>query len=262
MTGMAAASAISNPTPTPMRQPTPTPGGPSTDIAGYLYDGYWWQGEVWVPGFISLETWYRPAPRHMVGKAVFYAPGVMHATAQVRGLSLDGFLDGVSLMSPADIGRTVWLLRPGGEWEGPFLVVDCARRNDMYGILVGRDEVVEVGWDTAVRWGMGYGHGKPWALEGVEVWVGDQAPSPTMLTRDFPVQNYDEWFIERATYSTPDEDRAKGRIYTAKGHLACWLWWNGDIMCPSDFYEAYWLDEMDYQPAWMSARSARWEEWR
>jgi hypothetical protein len=249
--------------PTATLAPTPTKGGPWTDIADYAYDGYWWREEVWVPGYISLETWYRPAPRHMVGRAVFYAPGVMRATAEVRGLSLEGFLDGVSLMSPADIGRTVWLLRPGGNWEGPFLVVDCARRGDMWPIIVGRDEVVEVGWDTADRWGMGYGkHGKPWSLDDIEVWVGDEAPTPMALTRDFPVQDYSEWFLDRVQFATLLEDNAKGRIWSAKGQPTCWLWWTGTVMCPPDFYSAYWLDETDYQPAWISTLLSRWKAWR
>jgi hypothetical protein len=97
------------------------------------YNGYYdIQGRC-VPGYISIETWFQKQPRYTHGRALYYAPGAMEATAEWRGLSLDGYLDGVSLISPADIGETVWIRR-GVEWEGPFLSVDSARRTDMYAV--------------------------------------------------------------------------------------------------------------------------------
>jgi len=83
----------------------------------------------------------------------------MEATARWRGLSLDGYLGGVALPTCADIGADIWI-KPQwtptwrGKWEGPYLVVDCARRGDIYGVVVHRGEVVEVDWPTARRWGM------------------------------------------------------------------------------------------------------------
>jgi len=117
-------------------------------------NGYWWHDhEVWVPGYISIETWFAPAPDHFGGRVVYYAQGIMEATARWRGLSLDGYVDGVALMSPADIGHKVWI-KFDGLWEGPFLVVDCARRGDMYPVIMHREEAVEVGWETAQRWNL------------------------------------------------------------------------------------------------------------
>jgi hypothetical protein len=177
-----------------------------------VYLGYWW-GNFWVPGMIDNMTWYTPAPDHIVGKAVFYAPYMMRATAEYRGLDLDGYLDGVSLMSPADIGQTVWIKRPGEEWEGPFLVVDCARRSDMYGVIVHNEEVVEVGFRTAERWKMVRRTQEGWVtllwnIEGVEIYKGPRAPQE-------PSQAivYTDWFLERVsfTYRWQSPPRFTGR---------------------------------------------------
>ncbi len=102
---------------------------------------------------VTNATWMRGAPTYSAGAAVFYAPGVMEATARVRGMSLDGFIGGVSLMSPSDLGKVVWIRR-GAAWEGPFLSVDTAQQNHMCQAIKTRGEVVEVGYETARRWGM------------------------------------------------------------------------------------------------------------
>jgi hypothetical protein len=135
------------------------------------FDGYWWLEKIWVPGYLSVESWYTPAPDIFKGNAVFYADGVAKATARVRGLDLKGYVDGVSLMSPADIGLPVWLKRPGYQWEGPFLVIDSATRGDIYPVTVYRQEAVEVGFTTALKWGMVNEQGDviKWRIEDVEV---------------------------------------------------------------------------------------------
>ena len=102
---------------------------------------------------VTYETWMTGHPTYGTGAATFYAPRVMEATAHVRGMSLDGYVDGVSLMSPVDIGATVWI-RFNGEWEGPFLNVDTAQQNHMCQAIQTRGEVIEVGYKTAQRWGM------------------------------------------------------------------------------------------------------------
>jgi hypothetical protein len=115
----------------------------------------------------------------------------MEATAAARGLSLDGFVDGVSGTTCADLGLTYWIKGPLG-WEGPFLVVDCASRADLYGVIVHRDEVVEVGWETAYRWGMQTG--------GWDVVVSKYPPEWADLMH---AEDLSDWFIERATYFAP-----------------------------------------------------------
>ena len=166
------------------------------------YNGYYWTagGGEWIPGMISNRTWFLPAPVHYVGKAAFYAPGLMEATADLRGLSLEGFVDGVSLMSPADIGSVVWIRRPGHEWEGPFLSVDSARRSDLYGVVVHRGEAVEVGFETARSWGMVSGRAgswiaHSWIIPEVEIWKGRCPPPDLGIPED-----YRAWFLDRIQF--------------------------------------------------------------
>jgi len=221
-------------------QPLPTLSAPRVgEDDGSLYDGYWWGHDGWVPGLISVSTYFRRAPRYSYGASVFYAPGVMEATAAYRGLSLDGYIDGVAMMSPADIGRTVWLRRPGLGWEGPFLVVDCAQRDDMWPIVRFRGEVVEVGFETALRWGMtrrtgsGGWRTNQWRTEDVEVWVGDSAPSFVDGGRYSPMAvNYAEWFFEHSQFTTAWLDVAEP---VAKEN-ACWYYRDEKPpVCPEDF---------------------------
>jgi hypothetical protein len=126
---------------------------------GDVYNGYWWN-EWWIPRMVTEEEWYLPAPTVSSGRAVWYAPGVMEANIWLRWewgqipRPPSDYIDGVAMMSPADIGQTVWILHPGGTWEGPFVVVDCAQRDDIWPIIQTRQEVVEVSWETAQRWGM------------------------------------------------------------------------------------------------------------
>lgn len=160
---------------------------------------------------VSWELWFTKAPRYTVGDVVYYAPGVMEATAEVRLLDLDEYLDGVSLMSPADIGKTVWIKRPNNGWEGPFLSVDCAQQNDMYNAVVNRGEVVEVGFKTALRWGLVKVSNKrwrtvEWKIEDVEVYVGERLPFSIRFSKYLNYQlepvDYVEWFLDNLEYGT------------------------------------------------------------
>jgi len=159
---------------------------------GDVHNGYW-AGIWWVPRFITLEEWYRPQPPYSSGRAVWYANGVMQANINQRiewGQIVPGdYIDGVALMSPADLGKTVWLRRPGYGWEGPFIVADCAQRDDEWWILKYRKEVVEVGWRTKERWGITA------PLDGVQVVV---AESPYQLWRVLETQemvDYPSWWL-------------------------------------------------------------------
>jgi hypothetical protein len=153
---------------------------------------------------ISLAAWLSPAPQYSFGGATWYANGVMTANCQYRadmaGVTYEewmgGAIDGVAMMSPADMGKTVWI-DPGTGFEGPFRVCDAGVRGQVYEMVVWRGEVVEVGWDTAERWGMGPFDGG-WKRP-VEVFVGELP-----LLRD-PLDNerlravdYIQWFKEMA----------------------------------------------------------------
>jgi len=175
------------------------------------YTGYWWKADpsVCVPGMVKMQTWYTPAPPYSFGAALWYDPYVMEATARYRGLSLDGFLDGVALMASSDVGRTVWLRRPGHDWEGPFLVVDTASRGDVWANITSRGTIVEVGFQTAARWGFvdaaqNYKgvYINPyrvnfWRIDGVEVLKMDEIPS--CISNYEPI-NFVEWWSARAEF--------------------------------------------------------------
>ncbi len=185
--------------------PTPTeefvfPPGPNDNDT---FNGYYWSLDerFWVPGLPTLATWFRASPDHVIGRAVWYSPWIMEATAKWRALPLDDYVDGVSLMSPMDIGKTVWLRRLGYSWEGPFLVVDCARRGDIWPVIYYRKEVVEVGFETALRWGMvsgsaNYYRVEDWFLSDVEVYKSVDRPRDIGAPID-----YRSWWISRAEFA-------------------------------------------------------------
>ena len=152
-----------------------------------------------MPGLPTLDSWFAGSPNYIIGNAVYYAPYMMQATAKARGLSLDGYVDGVSGLSCADIGMTVWIRRPGFWWEGPFLNVDCAQRNDMYGTVVWRAEVIELGFETAERWGMVERSGTgwralSWRTEDVEV---SKLPPEHVSGSPVPLR---QWWLDRVEY--------------------------------------------------------------
>lgn len=119
------------------------------------YNGYedHWGNKV--PGLITNDTWMSPMPTHVSGKAVFYGPYAMEATAEFRGIDYEteGCIGGISLMSPYNIGDKAWV-QINQVWFGPFCVVDCAKRGDMYSIVVYREEIVELNFDFAQSMGM------------------------------------------------------------------------------------------------------------
>lgn len=157
-----------------------------------------------VPGYISSDTWWTPAPRLSYGKAVWYDPYLMEATAEWRGMDLKGFVGGVAMMSPADIGEVIWIKRENRQvWDGPFLVVDVSSRHDMYVTVEKIGEVVEIDYQTAVTWGMiedtgSRGYIIESYMEYVEVYKGLYPPQlPT-----FNVISYVEHFRENLTWGS------------------------------------------------------------
>lgn len=229
---------------------------------GNAYNGYHWKADrsVCVPGMISIFTWYTPAPPFTIGGAVWYDPWIMGSTARYRNLDLEGYLDGVALMSPADIGRTVWLRRPGLDWEGPFLVVDSAARQDMWPVITHRREVVEIGFDTAARWGMvdatHYGNdgwGRPytinqWRMDDVEVLKMDQIP-PWIEEHDPLV--YDEWWGGRAYFVNPHDIRRPYQLNPDHPKFPGWKWMATDppttMSAYDDWFEFLWPRDVRFE---------------
>ncbi len=94
----------------------------------------------------------------LTGLATFYADGLMDYVRDYRlGQGQVGAcpecVGAVALLRAGDIGRKVWLQAPGDEPVGPFLVVDCARRED-YPLLLARGWAVDVSYELGQIWGM------------------------------------------------------------------------------------------------------------
>lgn len=170
-------------------------------------DGYWWYG-FWIPGLPTFETQLGPTPPVTIGKALIYAPEVMEATAEARGLSLEGYVGAISTPTCGNIGLDFWLKRDGYTWEGPFLAVDCSRRNDMYGHIMYMNVAVEVDFETAVRWKLAkYGgdqHEGRWstiASAPDNVIVSKYNPHTTKITHAIKMK---DWYKNFVTYDTCD----------------------------------------------------------
>jgi hypothetical protein len=92
------------------------------------------------------------------GLATFYAPGMMeyvegYRQSQGQLPNCPECVGTVALLRAGDIGRKVWLQPPDGERVGPFLVIDCARRQDV-DPLVARGWAVDVSYELGQAWAM------------------------------------------------------------------------------------------------------------
>lgn len=126
-----------------------------------------------------------PYPEHTIGRASYYDPGLMEDQVVYRGYESEVYLGGVALMTPATMGRSVYLKPPHtGRWEGPFVQADASASHHFCVNVYQRRFVVEISWDTWQRWGRGRGDG-PYA--DVEVYVGDRFPDDEKLR---PAQPY------------------------------------------------------------------------
>ena len=110
------------------------------------------QADDLAPGY------WEQSPLPQTGLATYYAPGMMEYVAGYR--QTQGQLPAcpecvgtVALLRAGDIGRKVWLQQTDGERVGPFLVIDCARRQDV-DPLVARGWVVDVSYELGQAWAM------------------------------------------------------------------------------------------------------------
>ncbi len=105
----------------------------------------------------EFSYWERtPLPQQ--GLATYYNPGLMDQVLDYRLNAGDidpcpECVGTVALLRAGDIGRKVWLQPPGADPVGPFLVVDCARRQDVQPLL-DRNWVVDVSFEVGQYWGM------------------------------------------------------------------------------------------------------------
>lgn len=121
------------------------------------------RGYVWAAVcllLVLLLSAFIPAPPayREVGKAAYYAPGVMQQVVRTRLYyghitpeqvqQAHGF---VARLDCREIGTFLWI-DFGQGFEGPFLVVDCAAPQDR-GHIQAREIIVEVAYEEAVEHG-------------------------------------------------------------------------------------------------------------
>ena len=140
---------------------------------------------------ITVSTWLTPMPQHAAGKIGYYGPQYLaEANADFHGYDLAPYIDrcGLAVMSPADLGKIVWLRAGDSEWYGPCLGVDVAQRVHFYDYVTRIGELVEV--PQSVREHFGF----EWVVTG-EVWVG--ACPPGRVTQP---ESYAELVTQTATW--------------------------------------------------------------
>ncbi len=196
-----------------------------------VLDGYCDAWGDFVPGLITNETWMTGMPTHVEGKALFYGPYAMDATAEYRGIEYDDCLGGVSLMSPIDIGKKAWV-KIDDIWYGPYCVVDCSRRGDMYTNVVYREDVIEINFELALEVGMVSEH-KDGEYEVYEwfKWVEVLVDvSPEEYSFDSEPIYYKEYFLENLEFATEYEPSV---ILTLDGR---WKEWGRNVYFPKKEY--------------------------
>jgi hypothetical protein len=139
-------------------------------------------------------------PDYAKGVVTWVNPHRMEDTASVNNIDLTPFKDGIALMSCSDVGETVWLRRPEHEWEGPYVVADCANKKHMFAAICYKREIAEVGFNTAVDWGLAYieddkvkivSH----TVQDVEVFKSSDFPNPTGEPIDYP-----SWWLSKLKF--------------------------------------------------------------
>jgi hypothetical protein len=128
--------------------------------------------------------YWEPSPLPIQGLATYYNPGIMEYVQEYRLSAGDidpcpECVGAVALLRAGDIGRKVWLQPPGGDPVGPFLVVDCARRQDVVPLLQ-RNWAVDVSYEVGQDWGMN----RP--LDGVIVFEDPADTAPGRSTNRIP----------------------------------------------------------------------------
>jgi hypothetical protein len=102
------------------------------------------------------------------GWATYYSPGVFEATVavrqQMRHIPEDtrGFAGFVARPTCKDIGSAIWLRPEGADEWLPFMIADCARRDDGDGTLTWMAQnniLVELDYPSWSRWGRKVGDG-------------------------------------------------------------------------------------------------------
>lgn len=157
------------------------------------YTGFWMLGQC-VPGVISYASWRLPYPIHTIGVASHYAPGVMEIVLENRSISLDGYKGALVFLSCDHIGEPAWIKRPGLNWEGPYLVVDCVQPWHMYVNAAGNHLFIEISYERWNEWNASTG------VQGIRVCMGGSGCSSA------PVDYWSYW-EKRITWQYPTSSK-------------------------------------------------------
>lgn len=136
----------------------------------------------WFGIVITLAAWMTPLPQHASGKLVYYGPQyLVEANAEYRGYDLAPYWErcGVAVMSPADLGKTLWVRSNDSEWIGPCLAVDVAARGHFARAVWYVEEIVEV--PKTIRDKIGFKSGVPGY-----VWMGACPPPLDLIQPSEP----------------------------------------------------------------------------
>ncbi len=159
------------------------------DKYGYFY-----------PSLITVDAARRALPDYAEGVVTWVNPNRMEDTALVNNINLSNYIDGIALMSCADIGQTVWIKRPEADWEGPYVVADCANPKHMFAAICYKEEITELGFKTAQAWGLA-----TYDNEKVKVVKHVVAGVQIMKSTGFPEPNgepvdYRTWWLSKLTF--------------------------------------------------------------
>lgn len=97
---------------------------------------------------VALSVWLTAMPSYVKGNFVYYGPQyLIQANADFRGYTLVPFRDqcGMSAISPADLGKIVWIRLDDGSWYGPCTFVDVGAWHDYYSLVYVKHEIAELG---------------------------------------------------------------------------------------------------------------------
>lgn len=187
---------------------------------------------------VTLAAWMTPMPTHTQGLIDLYGGvGLAEANAEYHGYSLDGYDCGLAVMSPADLGRTVWVRADRSPWIR-CLAVDVSARKDFYANVKIRQLIAEV--DIRAANVMQFQYGKPG-----EAYVGD---CPPRIAESVPVPYKPPIKIDWLTGDLslypfkkyPEQDRPKSCNGRLRMDIECWLAWRQhdpfSLRCEYDRY--------------------------
>lgn len=159
---------------------------------GYCQDGYE------VPALITYSTYMRTQPIHTIGRALYYAPGVMEYVAEHKGYDTS-HVDGlVSLLSPSTVGWTFYIKAPTIDRWLLVMNVDAAAQQHYYPHIVFSDSPIEFSYPLAQMTGL---------IDWTDPETGDRyfdvqiclSLQPELDCADTPV-DYERWFLETVEY--------------------------------------------------------------